>query len=349
MKVFITGATGMVGAHTTMELLRAGHSVRLLVRNRDKADRYFAAHGISIDDYVIGDMRDAETIRRGLAGCDALIHAAAVVGIDKSQADLIYRSNLEALRAVIDTAVACGVPNIIYVSSTGALCNNRRVVTTATIDESADLFDQSTDAYRRSKTDCERYVRTLQENGAPIQITYPTAILGPDDPGLSESNFGLQRFLTQLVPQCSSGFQIIDVRDLAIAHRLLIERGVPADRTHARYMVGGHFCSWPEMGRLIDQTMGKRMFKFWMPDSWWFFFGKLLDQLKKIVPVDFPLTEEVAYLVTCWTPVSSTKAESELGLTFRPVEQTLRDTIAWMYRAGYLKGKPANTALLAGP
>ena len=45
MKVFVTGATGMVGAHTTMELLRAGHSVRLLVRNRDKADKYFAALG----------------------------------------------------------------------------------------------------------------------------------------------------------------------------------------------------------------------------------------------------------------------------------------------------------------
>ena len=347
MKVFITGATGMVGAHTTMELLRAGHSVRLLVRNRDKANNYFAAHGITIDDYVVGDMRDAETVRRGLAGCDALLHAAAVVGIDKSQADLIYRSNMEALRAVIDTAVDVGVPNIIYVSSIGALCNNNRVVKTPTIDESAALFDQSTDAYRRSKTDCEHYVRALQEKGAPIQITYPTAIIGPDDPGLSESNFGLQRFLTQMVPQCSSGLQIIDARDLAIAHRLLIERGVLANRTQARYLIGGHFCSWPEMGRLIDQAMGKRMFKFWMPDSWWFFFGKLLDQLKKIVPVDFPLTEEVAYLVTCWTPASSAKAQAELGLTFRPVEQTLQDTIAWMYRSGYLKGKPANAALLA--
>ena len=347
MKVFVTGATGMVGAHTTMELLRAGHSVRLLVRNRDKADKYFAAQGITIDDYVIGDMRDPGVIRRGLAGCDALFHAAAVVGIEKSQADLIYRSNIEALRAVIDTAVDAGVPNIIYVSSVGALCNDRRVVSTPTIDENADLFDQSTDAYRRSKTDCERYVRSLQEKGAPIQITYPTAILGPEDPGLSESNFGLQRFLTQLVPQCSSGFQIIDVRDLAIAHRLLIERGVPTDRTQARYVIGGHFCSWPEMGRLIDAVMGKRMFKLWMPDKLWLWTGILLDQVKKIIPVDFPLTEEVAFLVTCWTPLSSARAERELGLQFRPVQQTLHDTIAWMYRTGYLKGKPVNAALLA--
>jgi nucleoside-diphosphate-sugar epimerase len=346
MKVFVTGATGMVGAHTTLELLRAGHSVRLLVRNRDKADNYFAKLGVTIADYIVGDMRDADTIRRGLAGCDALFHAAAVVGIEKSQADLIYRSNIEALRAVIDTAVDAGVPNIIYVSSIGALCNDRRVVKTSTIDESAELFDQSTDAYRRSKTDCERYVRSLQERGAPIQITYPTAILGPDDPGFSESNFGLQRFLTQLVPQCSSGFQIIDVRDLAMAHRLLIERVVPADRSQARYVIGGHFCTWPELGHLIDQVMGKRMFKLWMPDSWWYGIGVLLDQIKKVITVDFPLTEEVAFLVTCWTPVSSARAERALALKFRPVEQTLHDTIAWMYRAGHLQGKPANAALL---
>src|SRR5690606_7438109 len=104
MKVLVTGATGLIGAHTTFELLRAGHQVRLLVRNRDKAEQYFRAQGVEISDMVIADMRDADAVRRGLQGCDALVHAAAVVGVEKSQAEAIYRSNMQALHAVIDTA-----------------------------------------------------------------------------------------------------------------------------------------------------------------------------------------------------------------------------------------------------
>jgi dihydroflavonol-4-reductase len=342
MKVFVTGATGLIGAHTTMELLRAGHSVRLLVRSREKAERYFSAHGITIDDYIVGDMRDADTVHRGLAGCHALVHAAAVVGIEKSQADIIYRSNMEALRAVMDTAVAAGTPSIIYVSSIGAFCNDRHVVQRDTIDESATLFDQSTDAYRRSKTDCERHVRSLQEQGAPIQITYPTAVLGPDDPGFSESNGALWRFLAQVVPQCGSGFQLVDARDIAVAHRLMLERGAPADRTQGRFIIGGHFYPWRTLGQQLDRTMGGKLFKLWLPDSWWVYIGMLLDQIKKIIPVDFPLTEESGVFVTRWTPASSAKAERELGLHFRPGDQTLRDTIAWMYHAGHLKYKPAS-------
>jgi len=347
MKVFVTGATGLVGAHTVMELLNAGHRVRLLVRSREKAEKYFLAHGIAIADYVVGDMRDVDCVRAGLVGCDALVHAAAVVGIEKSQAELIYRSNMEALHAVIDTAVAAGTRNIIYVSSIGALCNDRRSLRVSAIDESAPLFGESTDAYRRSKTDCERYVRSLQEQGAPIQITYPTAILGPDDPGFSESNGALWRFVAQVVPQCSTGFQLIDARDLALAHRLMLERGAPADRTQARFIIGGHYCDWKNFGTLLDNAMGKTLFKFWLPDSAWLAIGLVLDQIKKIIAVDFPLTEEAAILVSRWTPASSAKAERELGLRFRPLEQTLRDTIAWMYRSGHLKGKPANPALLS--
>lgn len=337
MKILVTGATGLIGAHTTFELLRAGHQVRLLVRNREKAERYFHAHGIEITDLVVGDMRDADAVRRGLQGCDALVHAAAVVGVEKSQAEEIYHSNMQALYAVIDTAVEMGIANIVYVSSIGALCNDRRVVAGSSVDELAHLFDQSTDAYRRSKTDCERHVRQLQQKGAPIQITYPTAVLGPDDPGFSESNGALWRFLTQVVPINTSGFQIVDARDIAIVHRLLLEKGAPVVREQGRFMVGGHFYPWPVFAALLERCLGKKLFKLKLPDSWWLSIGIFLDHVKKWVPVDFPLTEEAAVFVTHWVPVSSEKLKKEFGFSFRPGEETVTDTIRWMRKAGHLK------------
>lgn len=336
MRVFVTGATGLIGAHTTFELLRAGHQVRLLVRNRDKAERYFRSHGVEITDMVIADMRDTDAVRRGLQGCDALVHAAAVVGVEKSQAEEIYQSNMRALHAVIDTAVEAGIANIIYVSSIGALCNDQRVVSGSSIDEQAQLFDQSTDAYRRSKTDCERHVRQLQQKGVPIQITYPTAVLGPDDPGFSESNGALWRFLTQVVPISNSGFQIVDARDIAIVHRLLLEKGAPANREQGRYLVGGHFYPWPQFAVLLEQCLGKKLFKLKLPGSVWLALGVFLDQVKKLVPVDFPLTEEAAVFVTHWVPVSSEKATQALGFQFRPGTETVTDTIRWMKKASHI-------------
>jgi dihydroflavonol-4-reductase len=336
MKVLVTGATGLIGAHTTFELLRAGHQVRLLVRSREKAETYFRAQGVEITDLVVGDMRDVEAVRRALQGCDALVHAAAVVGVEKSQAEEIYRSNMQALHAVIDTAVEAGTRNILYVSSIGALCNDQRIVSAGSIDEHAQLFDQSTDAYRRSKTDCERHVRQLQQQGVPIQITYPTAVLGPEDPGFSESNGALWRFLNQVVPITNSGFQIVDARDIAIVHRLLLEKGAPVQREEGRYLVGGHFYPWPQFAVLLEKCLGKKLFKLKLPDSMWLAIGIFLDHVKKWMPVDFPLTEEAAVFVTHWVPVSSEKLKHEFGFSFRPGEETVTDTIRWMKKTGHL-------------
>jgi len=146
----------------------------------------------------------------------------------------------------------------------------------------------------------------------------------------------LWRFLTQVVPISTSGFQIVDARDIAIVHRLLLEKGAPAQREQGRFMVGGHFYSWPPFATLLEQCLGKKLFKLKLPDSWWLFIGIFLDHVKKWIPVDFPLTEEAAVFVTHWVPVSSEKVRQEFGFEFRSAEETVTDTIQWMKKVGHL-------------
>ena len=73
MNVFLTGATGFVGSHVARAFAAAGARLRLLVRTTSRLDNL---EGIPAET-VTGDLRDPQSFRAGLQGCDALIHVAA--------------------------------------------------------------------------------------------------------------------------------------------------------------------------------------------------------------------------------------------------------------------------------
>src|SRR4051794_10035027 len=75
MKVLLTGGTGFLGRHIVSELA-ARHSLRLLVRRGSSRERFPA--GV---EFAEGDVTDRESLKRAVDGCDAVIHAAALVKI----------------------------------------------------------------------------------------------------------------------------------------------------------------------------------------------------------------------------------------------------------------------------
>ena len=105
MYVFVTGATGFIGFHTVRALLEAGHKVRLGVRNTDKMAALYDPLGIDTSDHVVGGITDEDAINRGLEGCDAVVHTAAMVSLDANKADLVYETNVRGTELVIGGAV----------------------------------------------------------------------------------------------------------------------------------------------------------------------------------------------------------------------------------------------------
>ncbi len=152
-----------------------------------------------------------------MAGCDAVFHAAASVSLDPGKARETYDTNVGATKAVLGAARALGIGNLLYVSSVAALFHPGA----PRVDESTPLAELS-EPYSRSKRDSEAYVRELQQQGVPVQISYPVAVVGPDDPKLSAANRGLATFVGQMLPRSTTGFQCIDVRDLAAVARLVV-------------------------------------------------------------------------------------------------------------------------------
>jgi hypothetical protein len=76
--------------------------------------------------------------------------------------------------------------------------------------------------------------------------------------------------------------------------------------------------------------------------------ARLLDAAKRIVPFDYPITHEAAEMATRFAPCDSSATVEKLGVPFRPTEETLRDTIRWLYEAGEISEKIAGRVASGG-
>lgn len=330
MRVMITGGTGFVGYHTAQALMAAGHSVVLLVRSVDKMYQLYG------DDcevgYTRGDVTDVTKVRKALEGCDAVIHSAAMVSTRASDADQVYNTNFNGTKTVIGAALKAGVKSIIHVSSVTAL-----------YDPDAQLLDGDSppgvarNAYGRSKVASEKYVRGLQRKGNQIYISYPASVIGPDDPGMTEAMLGMQGFLSAFVPLMPSGNQYVDVRDVAEAHLRLLERQPPA----GNFALGGHYLPWSELGKVLDGVTGRRLPKLPLIGSLMRLTGRFLDHLNPYVSLPLPISEEAMQYATNWVELDNSKVQEVLALELRPVEETMADTVRWLYEAGKISGRQA--------
>ena len=157
--------------------------------------------------------------------------------------------------------------------------------------------------------------------------------MGPDDPGLSEAMVGLRTTLDDVCIITSAGIQIIDVRDLALAHLKLIERGGPP----ARYTMGGQFFRWAEFADILESLVGARLRRVRVPARALQLLGRAGDFVHRLRPFEVPITYEAIWYATEWTPSDDSLVQKELGIAYRDIRETLGDSILWLAAKGHLK------------
>ena len=324
----VTGGTGFTGSHTVRALVAAGHEVRLLVRERAKVRHVFAQGGFVPSDVVVGDVADESAVAEALRGCDAVLHAAALVDLRRKAARRVLETNAAGVERVVAGAVKRGVPRIVYVSSLSVFfAPGGGPLTTE-----SPLVEASS-AYAQSKVAAERRVRQLQEAGAPIRVSYPSGIVGPDDPGLTDGNNALRAWLAQCAIDTEGGFQPVDVRDVAALHLKLLELPGGAHR----YAAAGPMVSWAENYAAIERVTGRKFrLRVAVSGERMRAFGRIGDAVKRVVDFSFPFTLDAMVYATQWCGADASRTTRELGLHFRPLEQTYADTIRWLARAGHI-------------
>src|SRR4051812_31216957 len=161
----VTGGTGFVGGHSVRTLLDAGHTVRLLVRDGARITSNLGPLGVHVDDVVQGDMTDAGAVAEALDGCDAVLHCAAVVSLERRRAAEVVDTNPAGARTVIGAAAERNLDPIVYCSSVAALFRPGAPRLHGDLEPA-----KARNAYGRSKSRAEEVVRAFQADGVPVAI-----------------------------------------------------------------------------------------------------------------------------------------------------------------------------------
>jgi nucleoside-diphosphate-sugar epimerase len=310
VQVAVTGGTGYLGAHTVRALLQAGHHVKLLVAPGEPGtviDRFRAHGSVTVLD---GDVRSASTIEQLLAGADAVLHAAGVVGTDERRAQLMWDVNAYATETVLTRAVGLGLDPVVLVSSYSALFPPPNGIISADTPTAS-----GRSAYAKTKGYADRVARRLQETGAPVVVTYPSSVVGPalgTAAGVTEQGWApIVRW--RIAPSVRGGMQMIDVRDVADVHARLMKPG----RGPRRYVCGGQLLTFDEMVDALEEGLGRRVRRVPLPASLLRGIGRLADAAGRYVALGDGLSYEAAVLLTAATPTDDSQTVGDLGITWR--------------------------------
>jgi dihydroflavonol-4-reductase len=336
MKVLVTGGTGFVGSHTVKAIVDAGHDLRLLVRSPDRLASALEPLGVR----DVGDATDAESVRRAMDGCDAVVHAAAIFSYDARDARAMQRVNARATEVVLGAAHAGGLNPILQVSSYVALLPPGGV-----LDRDSPVGEPR-GVYARSKAETERMARQLQDQGAPVVITYPGMVWGPHDPHLGEAATFARSVLRGMVPMVPPGvLPVVDVRDVAAAHAAILTPG----RGPGRYMLARGTASFAEMIDLIRGVTGRRLVRATAPAPLVLGMTAAGDVVQRVLPFRLPFHFGGVWVATHGGPIDASATERDLGVRFRPVDDSIADMLRWLHRAGHLTDRQAGRAAAYNP
>jgi dihydroflavonol-4-reductase len=320
VKVFITGGTGFIGGEVVRQLRARGDDVVCLARHPEKG-REAAELGAEL---VSGDLSNERAIRDGMAGCDAVIHAAAVyeVGIPASQRAAMKEANVGGTERVLGAALAEKIPKVVYVSTVGIFGNTHGQIVDESYEHPAKDF---TSCYEQTKWEAHQVAKRLIGEGLPCVIVQPGGVYGPGD--TSSIAELLNQFLAgkmPLLPFPELGICLSHVEDVAAGILLGLDKG----RAGEAYVISGPATTIREAIGVVAEVTGKKAPKRAMP----------VPLMKAMIPIG-PLVGKLmgqppnlrelissADGVTFWA--SYDKAKGELGYEPRGLEQGLREMLA---------------------
>jgi nucleoside-diphosphate-sugar epimerase len=320
MKNFLTGATGFIGSHVAQMLRKQGHDVVAVVRSPDKAKALSSA-GVTL---VKGDVTDKESMRDGMRGADVVYHIAGwyKVGVDATAAAEGARINIDGTRNVLELMRELAIPKGVYTSTLAVNSNTRGKL----VDESYRYTGAHLSEYDRTKAEAHHLADAMIADGLPLVIVQPGLVYGPGDSSAAHDTF--VQYLTRKLPMLirESAYSWAHVEDIAAAHIAAAVRGRPGQN----YLIAGPSHTLIEAMALAEKLTGIKPPGMVASPGMIRAMAGVMGVVEKIVRVPTQFSSEFLRVSAGVTYIGdNSKAKRELGFNPRPLEEGLRETLAW--------------------
>jgi len=261
--IFVTGGTGLVGAHLLFELTLAGKRVKALKRKTSdlqqvlKTFSYYSETPKEFFDrieWVDGDILDYFTMENILQGVTEIYHCAAIVSFDSKERQKMIANNVEGTSNIVNAAIENGVKKICHVSSIAALgrLDNQQFIT----EETNWVPSKKISGYSESKFFSETEIWRGIEEGLDAVIVNPSIIFGPANWEIGSAKmfktiWNGMKFYTKGI----TGF--VDVKDVVRAMILLFDEKNFETTKNQRFLLSAENLTFQNVFCQIADAFGK--------------------------------------------------------------------------------------------
>ena len=328
MKVLVTGASGFIGSRVVRKLLEKGAKVKALVRRDSNLENL---KDIQVE-LAYGDLRDYESLRPAIKGCEAVFHVAADYRLWVPDPEQIYKTNVGGTINIMRASLDAGIKKIVYTSSVATLGLNPDGTPA---DENTPVsIDDMIGHYKRSKFIAEEKVREMvKKDGLPAVIVNPSTPIGPGDVKPTPTGRVIIEAASGKMPAyVDTGLNIVHVDDVATGHILAFEKG----KIGERYIMGGENIPLKQILKEIAKITGKSPPRIKLSPNLILPVAYIAEIVARITKKDPFVTVDGVLMSKKKMFFSIDKAERELGYSPRPAIEAIKDSIDWFRQKGYI-------------
>jgi dihydroflavonol-4-reductase len=322
---FVTGGSGFVGDAILRRLVADGREVRALARSAEAAAAVEAAGARAVH----GDLFDERALTEGMRNCDSVFHVAGVNAMCRRDPGAMLRTNIEGTSVAVRAAAAAGVGRVVHTSSAATVGEAEGVIGR----EDTPHRGRFLSSYERSKFLGEERALSLgRELGIDVVSVNPSSVQGPGRTG------GSARLLLGLVDArlafvVHTFVSVVDVDDCAAGHLLAERAGVPG----RRYLLNGASLTARAAVALVRSVAGRPRRVVRLPRAVATLAGAATGWAGHAIGRDPPFCSEMARTLLHGHRYDGSLAARELGLVYRPIEETVTRTLRWYERQGLIR------------
>jgi len=320
MKIFITGGTGFIGGQLVKCLAQTEHELVCLARKTSDVSGLKEA-GATI---VFGDVIDKTSLRQGMQGCDWLVHLASNFTLWTTDRRVYKDVNIQGIRNIMESALETGISKVVHVSTAATFGNAQWP-----IQEESQPGTECASEYAQTKRAGDQIAWEMyREKGLPLVVIYPTAVVGANDPkaaGRYIKNLALRRMPAQIL--VNQTFPFVYVGDVCHAILNVLQK---KNNLGEKYLVSSANMTWGELNRMVCEIAGVSVPFIHLPAPMVSLTARMLTSLSSLtkMPPWLDLSVDQVNIMKQGFMVDGSKAERELGVTYTPIRDALKEAVA---------------------